>query len=146
MQSSLFVNMLVTLKDLTTAAKSIIKEFPDQRIFALQGEMGAGKTTFTKVFYKALGVDDEVSSPTFAIANIYNSSNHGEVYHFDFYRLESAQEAMDIGFEDYVYSGNYCLMEWPDLIFDYIPRPFVEITIEHTDDENRRKIEAKLVD
>lgn len=136
----------VELDDLTKIAKSITREFPEQRIFALQGEMGAGKTTFTKVFFKALGVDDEVSSPTFAIANIYESTQCGEVYHFDFYRLENAQEAMDIGFDDYVYSGNYCIMEWPDIIFDYIPRPFVEITIEHTDDENRRRIEAKLID
>lgn len=138
--------MTVTINDLATVANSIIEKFPAQRIFALQGEMGAGKTTFTKVFCKALGVDDEVSSPTFAIANIYDSSNHGEVYHFDFYRLKNAQEAMDIGFEDYVYSGNYCIMEWPDIVFDYIPRPFVEITIEHTDDENSRIIKAKLIE
>lgn len=138
--------MNITINDLASLVNSIIEEFPGQRIFALQGEMGAGKTTFTKVFCKALGVDDDVSSPTFAIANIYDSSIYGEVYHFDFYRIESVKEAMDIGFEDYVYSGNYCIMEWPDVIFDYIPRPFVEIRIEHTDDENRRTIEAKLIE
>lgn len=138
--------MTVTINDLATVANSIIEKFPVQRIFALQGEMGAGKTTFTKVFCKALGVDDEVSSPTFAIANIYDSSKYGEVYHFDFYRLKNAQEAMDIGFEDYIFSGNYCIMEWPDIVFDYIPRPFVEITIEHTDDENSRIIKAKLIE
>jgi tRNA threonylcarbamoyladenosine biosynthesis protein TsaE len=140
------VSQNIKLEELPNVVSDILREFPNERIFALQGEMGAGKTTFSKLFCKALGTEDEVSSPTFAIANIYDSTKYGELYHFDFYRLDSVQEAMDIGFDDYVYSGNYCLMEWPDLIIDYIPRPFVEVRILHGDNNDVRNIEAKLIE
>ncbi len=139
------ISKRVKLEELSDIVNDILCEFPNERIFAIKGEMGAGKTTFSKLFCKALGVNDEVSSPTFAIANIYDSEKYGEIYHFDFYRLENLQEAIEIGFGDYVYSGNYCLMEWPDLVYDYIPRPFVEIRIKHTDDNDVRNIEAEMI-
>ncbi len=137
---------IVDIDQLASVASFIISEFSSQRVFALKGEMGAGKTTFSKLFCKELGVDDEVNSPTFAIANIYDSNKVGEVYHFDFYRLKDAIEAIDIGFEDYIYSGNYCLLEWPDIIIDYIPKPYVEIHISYTDNKNSRLIEAVLIE
>ena len=140
------ITQRVKIQELPSIVDAILKEYPNQKLFALQGEMGAGKTSFSKVFCKALSVDDEVSSPTFAIANIYDSNKYGEVYHFDFYRLENAQEALEIGFEDYVYSGNYCLMEWPELIYEYIPKPFVEISIKHTDNNDIREFVVRLIE
>lgn len=143
---SVVSGMKVTIKDLDLVADNILKEFPAYRIFALKGEMGAGKTTFTKVLCKALGVDKDVSSPTFALVNEYDSNSYGEIFHFDFYRLKNVKEAMDIGLEDYLYSGNYCILEWPDIILDYIPKPFVEVWIKYTDDNSYRIIEAKLIE
>lgn len=137
--------MNVKLEDLKDAASQILEQYADYRLFILKGEMGAGKTTFSKAFCEHLNVEEEVNSPTFAIANVYNSEEHGEVNHFDFYRLESAREALDIGFEDYIYSGNYCLMEWPDLIMDYLPKPYVEIQILHTDKDDEREINTQLI-
>ncbi len=137
--------MKVNIEDLPEVTSRIVEEYSDYRIFALTGEMGVGKTTFTKAFCTALGVDNEVNSPTFAIANIYDSTNFGEIYHFDFYRLNNRREALDIGLFEYLDSGNYCLMEWPDIIIDDIPLPYVEIKIQHTDDNNVRDISTTLV-
>ncbi len=137
--------MKVNIEDLPEVTSRIVEEYSDYRIFALTGEMGVGKTTFTKAFCTALGVDNEVNSPTFAIANIYDSANFGEIYHFDFYRLNNRREALDIGLFEYLDSGNYCLMEWPDIIIDDIPLPYVEIKIQHTDDNNVRDISTTLV-
>jgi tRNA threonylcarbamoyladenosine biosynthesis protein TsaE len=137
--------MLVSLADIDKAAKDIVSQFSEYRIFALNGEMGAGKTTFSKAFCKALGVDEEVNSPTFSIANIYMSATFGELYHFDFYRLKTSIEVFDIGFDDYIYSGQFCLIEWPDLILDSLPKPFVEIKIEHTAEADQRIILAHLI-
>jgi tRNA threonylcarbamoyladenosine biosynthesis protein TsaE len=108
--------------------------------------MGAGKTTLSKAFCSHFGINEEVNSPTFAIANIYTSESVGEIYHFDFYRLNTSQEALDIGFEDYVYSGNYCLIEWPNLVEHYIPRPFVEVEIRHIDKKTEREVTCKLIE
>jgi len=137
--------MKFSLKDIDEVAASIVKQYSDYRIFALNGEMGAGKTTFSKALCKYLEVADDVSSPTFAIANIYNSSKYGEIYHFDFYRLEKAQEAIEIGLEDYLYSGNYCLMEWSGIIKDHIPKPYVEVSLLHSDSDNIRVIETEII-
>jgi tRNA threonylcarbamoyladenosine biosynthesis protein TsaE len=126
-----------TLNDLPKIADEIIGLFPNERVFAFEGEMGAGKTTFIKVLCRKLEVESEVVSPTFAIINEYYSEAFGPVYHFDFYRINKLEEVMDIGYEDYLYSGNYCLMEWPEKIEKLLPKNIVYITIESLDDESR---------
>jgi len=138
--------MIVKLDELEETAKAIIGKYADYRIFVLNGEMGAGKTTFSKHFCAALGANEEVTSPTFAIANIYTSEEFGEINHFDFYRLETAQEAIEIGLDDYLYSGNYCLMEWADIIIDFVPRPYVKINISYVDDFNERDIDVEFIE
>lgn len=106
--------------ELPKVAEAILKQHPDTRIFLVNGPMGAGKTTLIKVLCEQLGVSDHVQSPTFSLVNEYDSPN-GSVFHFDFYRLESAQQAFDIGAEDYFFSGSYCFIEWPDLITNLLP-------------------------
>jgi tRNA threonylcarbamoyladenosine biosynthesis protein TsaE len=132
--------MLVKKDEIKAAAKQILAQYPDQRIFILDGEMGAGKTTFTTAFAELLGAVDHVSSPTFAIANVYLCADDTEIYHFDFYRLESLQEALDIGVEEYFHSGNYCFIEWPDIVESVIPEDALRIRIKHTDDEDMREL------
>jgi tRNA threonylcarbamoyladenosine biosynthesis protein TsaE len=124
------------LADLSEVAESLLKQFPNQRIFLFFGEMGAGKTTFIKSLCEQLGVTDRVSSPTFSIVNEYQSGK-GKVYHFDFYRLKTETEALDMGYEEYLYDGNYCLVEWPEKIKNLWPREFVKINISVTDVEKR---------
>ena len=101
------------------------------------GEMGAGKTTLSKALGKALKVVDEVQSPTFSIVNEYMTDTGETVYHFDFYRLESEEEAEAIGVEEYFYSGNYCLLEWPQKVASLLPEEFLRIDIEDTLKGNR---------
>lgn len=98
--------------------------------------MGAGKTTFIKELCNALGTDDEVNSPTFAIVNEYATSQ-GPIFHFDFYRIKKEEEVYDIGYEDYVYSGNLCFMEWPELIEDMLPEDTVRVNIVENEDGTR---------
>jgi tRNA threonylcarbamoyladenosine biosynthesis protein TsaE len=108
-----------------------VEQIGDKRVFAFYGGMGAGKTTFIKAVCEQLGVKDAVTSPTFAIVNEY-ASDLGPVYHFDFYRIKNLGEVMDLGFEDYAYSGNICLMEWPELIEDLLPDNTVNVHIAET--------------
>lgn len=129
------------INDLSRAAAQIIEAIGDRRIVALRGNMGAGKTTLVAEMMRQLGMDDEASSPTFAIVNEYHSSNTGQtVYHFDFYRLESSAEAYDIGIEDYWDSGNLCLMEWTENIEDILPDDTLFIEIEEQPDGSRNVI------
>jgi tRNA threonylcarbamoyladenosine biosynthesis protein TsaE len=88
----------------------------EHKTVLLVGHMGAGKTTFSKAFSKELGVKTDVSSPTFALVNHYETATEGDIFHFDFYRIEDESEAYDIGFEEYLDSGNWCLIEWPDRV------------------------------
>ena len=101
------------------------------RVFAFDGPMGAGKTTFIRQLCADLGSEDIVNSPTFAIVNVYDVEQpyQGEVYHFDCYRLKDIREALDFGAEDYLYSGNYCFVEWPDIISSLLPEDTVYIHI-----------------
>ncbi|WP_343530804.1 tRNA (adenosine(37)-N6)-threonylcarbamoyltransferase complex ATPase subunit type 1 TsaE [Pedobacter sp.] len=124
------------LEELPKVAQALLNYANDQNFFIFEGEMAAGKTTFIKAFCKALGVTDVVSSPTFSIVNEYES-NHGPVYHFDFYRLKNLQEAYDIGYEEYFYSGNYCLVEWPSKVEELLPEGYIKIQITVTDNEQR---------
>ncbi len=105
----------------TVIAGQILRDFPEARVFALRGELGAGKTTLIKGFCQALGVKDSTSSPSFAIVNEYWSTEHGPVYHFDLYRLRDARELEGIGFTEYVDSDAYCFVEWPELAADLLP-------------------------
>lgn len=124
-------------EELKTAAKQILADYPDQRVFAFHGEMGAGKTTLIKELCRQMDVQQEVSSPTFALVNEYFSPSQGPVYHFDFYRIETIEEVFDIGYEDYFYSDNYCFLEWPELITELLPENFVYLKIEITGPEQR---------
>ena len=119
------------LDELPEVASKIISQL-QYKLITFEGEMGAGKTTFIKEFVKALGTNDDVSSPTFSIVNEYETDN-GIVYHFDFYRLNHEEEALDFGIEEYLYSNQYCLMEWPNKIVNFIPDEHHTITIENVD-------------
>jgi len=118
-------------------AEQFIAAMGDHKLFAFYGEMGAGKTTFIKALCDALHVIDVVNSPTFAIANDYETALGEHVYHFDFYRLKTPQEALDFGVEDYFYSGHICFMEWPEQIGTLLPTDSVVVNISVNDDGSR---------
>ena len=122
--------------ELNAVAKELLAFAKGDKFFIFEGEMAAGKTTFIKSFCEVLGVEDVVSSPTFSIVNEYESPN-GSVYHFDFYRLKNIQEAYDIGYEEYFYSGDYCLVEWPSKVEELLPEKYIKVEIEITGDEQR---------
>ena len=113
------------------SALDILKKAEPHRVFAFDGQMGAGKTTFIKKLCEQMGTTDVVNSPTFAIVNVYDVEQpyQGEVYHFDCYRLKDIREAIDFGAEDYLYSGNYCFIEWPEMIEALLPEDTVYIRI-----------------
>ena len=115
--------------ELSEAAKILVSNFSAQRVFAFYGEMGSGKTTLIKAICAEMGVKDVVNSPTYGLVNEYKTSNGNKVYHFDFYRLNSVEEALDIGVEEYLNSGNYCFMEWPERIAEVLPETIVNVRI-----------------
>ena len=118
------------LDGLEAAAKEFLKEIGDNRLVALYGAMGAGKTTFTTAVCKALGVEeDAISSPTFAIVNEYLSRSGESIFHFDFYRINKPAEALDIGLYDYLDSGCLCIMEWPENIEDLLPEETLKVSV-----------------
>jgi tRNA threonylcarbamoyladenosine biosynthesis protein TsaE len=123
--------------DLEIAAKELITAFSNDRVFAFYGKMGAGKTTFIQSVCRALGSDDNVTSPTFALINEYNTADFDSIFHFDFYRIKDIEEAYDLGYEDYIYSGSYCLIEWPEMIESLLPEKMVEVKIEVQEDNTR---------
>ncbi len=123
-------------ESLPAAAAWLIENAGDKRVFVFQAPMGAGKTTFIKAICAYLQVEDSTSSPTFSIVNEYHSEN-GPIYHFDFYRLKSEQEAFDLGYEEYFYSGDYCFIEWPEKIPNLIPEDAAIVKIEVTEDQSR---------
>ena len=130
--------LISNLQDLPRAAASFLKEIGEHRLIAFHAPMGAGKTTFITALCKALGVrEDAVSSPTFAIVNEYRAGNGEPVYHFDFYRIERLEEALDIGLYDYLDSGALCLMEWPENIEDLLPEETLDVTIAVRPDGSR---------
>lgn len=114
---------------LEKAAADLIMAFPRNRVFAFFGEMGSGKTTFIKTLCKSLGVSENVSSPTFALVNQYEDTAGNPVFHFDFYRIEKEQEAIDIGISEYFHSGHYCFVEWSEKILHLLPEDAVNIHI-----------------
>jgi tRNA threonylcarbamoyladenosine biosynthesis protein TsaE len=124
--------------ELTTAASLLIGHYGDKRVFAFHGIMGAGKTTFIKAVCKLLGTTDEVNSPTFSLINEYGTNLYGPLYHFDFYRINKIEEAYDIGYENYFYSGNYCFVEWPEKIGQLLPHDCVKVFIEVDESDQKR--------
>ena len=134
------MRLLSTVKEegeLTEAASLLLKEFKNSRLFVFSGTLGSGKTTFIKYLCKRLGVKDGISSPTFSLVNEYECIDGSIIYHFDFYRIKDIQEAYDIGYEEYFYSGNYCFIEWPEKIPGLVPYDAVEIKIEVTNEDKR---------
>ena len=153
--------MEIIIKDIEhirEAAREFIENMGEARVFAFYGKMGAGKTTFVKAICEELGVDDVITSPTFAIVNEYglplspskrkgNSEEAklpsplegagGRLFHFDFYRIKRLEEVYDMGYEDYFYSGACCFIEWPELIEDILPDDAVRVTIEERPDGSR---------
>lgn len=127
------------LENIREAARQFIDTIGDHTVFALYGKMGAGKTTFIKAVCEELGVEDVITSPTFAIVNEYTISNHKaqSIYHFDFYRIKKLEEVYDMGFEDYFYSGSLCFIEWPELIEEVLPEDAVRVTITENPDGSR---------
>lgn len=118
----------------------ILQTTEPHRVYAFYGKMGAGKTTFIKQLCQEMGTDDVVNSPTFAIVNVYDVEHpqKGEVYHFDCYRLKNIREALDFGAEEYLYSGNYCLIEWPEMIDQILPEDTISIHIDVLENGDRR--------
>lgn len=128
--------LIDTEDELFEAASEILRFDPQMRCFLFHGEMGSGKTTLIKQLSRQLGVADTVSSPTYSIVNEYRGSA-GIVYHFDFYRIKSQSEAFDIGFEEYVASGHYCFIEWPEMIPDLFPEEYIKVSIQATESGTR---------
>jgi tRNA threonylcarbamoyladenosine biosynthesis protein TsaE len=114
--------------ELPELANQIILKFPDIRIFLFKAEMGVGKTTFIKEIAKVLGVNDTMSSPTYSIVNEYQLEN-GKIFHFDLYRVKSFDECLDIGMDEYLNSGNYCFIEWPEIANPLYPENHIVIKI-----------------
>lgn len=132
------------LAQLDEIALQIIELFPNQKIFLISGKMGAGKTTLIKSICHALNVVDVVNSPTFSIVNEYTTLQGSSIYHFDLYRIKSPVELLDIGYEEYIYSGSYCLIEWPELATKLMPSSFVMIKIDVEELTENRIITASL--
>ena len=125
-----------SLNEINNVAELIVAAQPN-KILLFNGEMGAGKTTFIKQLCKTLGVTEATSSPTFSLVNEYETTDNQLVYHFDFYRLKNETEALDMGVDDYLYSGNWCFIEWAENISNLIPETHSTITIEVLADGKR---------
>lgn len=132
--------MKLFLNNLEESAAEFLKELGERKVVAFYGTMGAGKTTFIKAICNVLGVTDAVNSPTFAIVNEYLAADGSNIYHFDFYRIKKLEEAYDIGYENYFYSGNLCLIEWPELIEELLPDDAVRVHITEIADGARELI------
>lgn len=130
----------IVIRDLAgidDAAKAFLEEIGDNKIVALYGSMGAGKTTFVTALCRVLGVEDVVNSPTFTIVNEYQTEVGDPLFHFDFYRIKSLREVEDLGFDEYVYSGYLCLMEWPEMVEEMLPEETLKVSIAEQEDGSR---------
>ena len=129
-----------SLEALDEAARQFMAHMGDYTVYGFYGQMGAGKTTFISELCRDLGTEDVANSPTFAIVNVYGLPNGQEIYHFDCYRLKDIREAVDFGAEDYLYSGNYCFIEWPDIIDPLLPEDTVFVRIIVQDNGDRQLV------
>lgn len=126
------------LEGIGEAARQFTANMGGARVFAFYGKMGAGKTTFIKAVCRQLGVEDVITSPTFAIVNEYSSETSGDtIFHFDFYRIKKIEEVYDMGYEEYFYGGALCFIEWPELVEDLLPEDSVKVTIRENPDGSR---------
>ncbi|WP_244525758.1 tRNA (adenosine(37)-N6)-threonylcarbamoyltransferase complex ATPase subunit type 1 TsaE [Sunxiuqinia elliptica] len=133
-----------SVDEIREAARNFLAQFKQERIFAFYGKMGAGKTTFIKALCRELGSTDPITSPTFALVNEYTTGEDERIFHFDFYRIKNNEEALDLGFDDYLYTGNYCFMEWPENVEDLLPANIVEVKLE-VKDSSARTITANII-
>lgn len=124
------------LENIRQAAKLFVEQIGAYKVFAFYGKMGAGKTTFIKAICEELGVEEVITSPTFAIINEYEAKGQ-PVYHFDFYRIKKLEEVYDMGYEEYFYSGALCFIEWPELIEEVLPEDTVKVSIQENPDGSR---------
>ena len=124
--------------EIQEAAKTFLAYFKNSSVIAFYGEMGAGKTTFIKALCKELSCIDIINSPTFAIINEYATQQSERIYHFDFYRVEEQIEAVNMGVEDYFYSGNWCFIEWPQVVDALLPEDTVRIQIVEQENKQRK--------
>ena len=132
-----------SIDNIREAARQFVGNMGDASVFAFYGNMGAGKTTFIKAVCEELGVEDVITSPTFAIVNEYRSEETGElIYHFDFYMIKKIEEVYDMGYEDYFYSGALCFIEWPELIEELLPDDAVRVRIEEIEG-GKRKVKSE---
>lgn len=125
-----------SLDDIQQAARMFIDNMGESKVYAFYGKMGAGKTTFIKAICEQLGVDDVITSPTFAIVNEYEGDDK-TIYHFDFYRIKKIEEVYDMGYEDYFYGNGLCFIEWPELIEELLPLDAVRVNIQEKEDGRR---------
>ena len=132
--------MNIIIKDMehiAEAAKQFVNAIGNHRVFAFYGHMGAGKTTFIKAICEELGVDDVVTSPTFAIVNEYTAADGTPIYHFDFYRIKKLEEVYDMGYEDYFYGNGLCFIEWPEMMEELLPDGATQVPIADNSDGTR---------
>lgn len=128
------------LEEIKEAAKQVLTEIAGHKVFSVQGEMGAGKTTFIQALCKALGVKDNMSSPTFSIINQYAAANNETIFHIDLYRLKNEEEAINAGVEDCLFSGNTCFVEWPERAPGIFPEHHLSINIFVTGTNTRKLV------
>lgn len=126
-----------SLSELPKVAEAVLEELRGRSVVLFRGPMGAGKTTLISRIAAALGAEDTVTSPTFALVNQYEGEGGRRIYHFDFYRINSVEEALDLGYEEYFYSGDLCLVEWPEKIEPLLPEDAMTVTITVGEDEHR---------
>jgi tRNA threonylcarbamoyladenosine biosynthesis protein TsaE len=122
--------VIASLDELKDVAEAVVESLEGRNVVALFGAMGAGKTTLISAIMEHLGSTDNVTSPTFALVNQYNTAANEPVYHFDFYRINRIEEAFDMGYEEYFYSGDLCLVEWPELVEQLLPDDAMVVRIE----------------
>jgi tRNA threonylcarbamoyladenosine biosynthesis protein TsaE len=126
-----------SLDGIADAARQFVDAMGENKVFAMFGPMGVGKTTFVKAVCEILGVEDTITSPTFSIVNEYRTNTGDQIFHFDFYRIRKVEEVYDMGYEDYVYSGAVCFLEWPELIEELLPEDAVRVTLSEEEDGTR---------
>jgi len=138
------MEVIFTLAEIGTVAQNIISKTAGYKVFAIQGEMGAGKTTFIHALCEAMGVRDNISSPTFSIINQYKTDAGELIYHMDLYRLKDEEEAITSGVEDCLFSGNTCLVEWPEKAPGIFPEDSLQINITAIDTNKRKLVIDKI--